>query len=69
MAARIKKRQFNGEWYRAINALPTKDMALSYAKGLRKRGLISPVGTLQSVKARVTTEKGKYPYVVWIRGK
>jgi len=69
MAMRISKRQFNGEWYRDIDAFPDKAMALSYAKSLRKRGLISPAGTLQAVKARVTTEKRKYPYVVWVRGK
>lgn len=59
----IKSRIFNGEKYRLIQTFPTKSMAKSYAKGLRKRGL--PMNP--NVKVRVTKEaKG---FAVWVRGK
>ena len=62
--ARIKSKKFNGENYRLIQSFPTKSLAQSYAKGLRKRGIMGG-----DVKVRVTKEKGKYPYKVWVRGK
>lgn len=62
--ARVIKKKFGGEWYRRIQQFPTKEMARSYAKGLRKRGIMGG-----AVKVRVTEGKGKYPYKVWVRGK
>jgi len=61
--AKVRSRTFNGEKYRIIQSFPTKSMAHSYAKGLRKRGL--PMNP--DVKVRVTRKaKG---YDVWVRGK
>lgn len=62
--SKIIKKKFNGEWFRQIQSFTTKEMAKSYAKGLRKRGIMGG-----SVKVRITEEKGKYPHKVWVRGK
>ena len=58
-----QSKEFNGQRYRLMQHFPTKAMAQSYARGLRKgKGSFS-----EPVKARVTKEvKG---YYVWARGK
>ena len=63
MAGGIKARKFNGENYRLIQSFPTKAMAQSYARGLRRRGL--PMNP--NVKVRIT--KARNGYAVWVRGK
>jgi len=62
--AKIRARTFGGEKYRLIQQFSTKAMAQSFAKGLRKQGIMGG-----AVKVRVTEEKGTYPYKVWVRGK
>lgn len=60
----VKSKKFSGESYRFIQQFSTKTMARSYAKGLRKRGIMGG-----DVKVRVTEGEGKYPFKVWVRGK
>jgi hypothetical protein len=65
MATKIVSRKFNGLLFRRIQRFPYKEMAQSYAKGLRKRRF---PGTGQELLVRVTRDITK-GWAVWIRGK